>query len=149
MRWDSCTELPICACSAISAANCPGKLGCQRGTAILCQTSSLKSAGEVMHNGKCSCVIYLQEALRRYKEEVAADPDTSSGFFTNTNAANDSKQYVLVRHHLPYFSDAMPVTGAGTDTSWLAVSIGYASEATTGTEIEGTGALMCHWRALH
>ena len=42
-------------------------------------------------------MMHMQEALRRYKEEVAADPDTSSGFFTNTNAANDTKQYVLVR----------------------------------------------------
>ncbi len=45
----------------------------------------------------------MQEALRRYKEEVAADPDTSSGFFTNTNAANDTKQYVLVRDQLARF----------------------------------------------
>ena len=48
------------------------------------------------HTGERSCAVHTQEALRRYKEEVAADLDTSSGFFTNTNAANDTKQYVLV-----------------------------------------------------
>ena len=37
-----------------------------------------------------------QEALRRYKDEVAADPDTESGFYYNTNAQNQTKQYVLV-----------------------------------------------------
>lgn len=39
----------------------------------------------------------VQDALRRLKEELAADPDTESGFYTNTNAANLTKQYVLVR----------------------------------------------------
>ena len=53
----------------------------------------------------------MQEALRRYKEEVAADPDTSSGFFTNTNAANDTKQYVLVRHQLLSFPSQVPSSG--------------------------------------
>ena len=38
----------------------------------------------------------MQEALRRYKDEVAADPDTESGFYYNTNAQNQTKQYVLV-----------------------------------------------------
>ena len=38
----------------------------------------------------------MQEALRRYKDEVAADPDTESGFYYNTNAVNHTKQYVLV-----------------------------------------------------
>ena len=38
----------------------------------------------------------MQEALRRYKEEVAADPDTDSGFYHNTNEAFGTKQYVLV-----------------------------------------------------
>ena len=51
----------------------------------------------MLQKGRHSRVMHMQEALRRYKEEVAADPDTSSGFFTNTNAANDTKQYVLVR----------------------------------------------------
>lgn len=37
-----------------------------------------------------------QEALRRYKDEVATDPDTESGFYYNTNAVNHTKQYVLV-----------------------------------------------------
>lgn len=50
------------------------------------------------HSGEHSSEMHTQEALRRYKEEVAADPETSSGFFTNTNAANDTKQYVLVGH---------------------------------------------------
>ena len=42
-----------------------------------------------------------QEALRRYKDEVAADPDTESGFYYNTNAQNQTKQYVLVSFLCP------------------------------------------------
>ena len=47
----------------------------------------------------------MQEALRRYKEEVAADPDTDSGFYYNTNEAFGTKQYVLVR---PFQHDLEP-----------------------------------------
>ncbi len=52
----------------------------------------------MLRSGQHACVLHVQEALRRFKEELAADPDTSSGFFTNTNAHNDTKQYVLVGH---------------------------------------------------
>ena len=50
-----------------------------------------------------------QEALRRYKDEVAADPDTESGFYYNTNAQNQTKQYVLVGLLLPPLCIALPL----------------------------------------
>ena len=48
-----------------------------------------------------------QEALRRYKDEVAADPDTESGFYYNTNAQNQTKQYVLVGLLYPFLCIAL------------------------------------------
>ena len=69
-----------------------------KGTFLRSEPLNQVSWVDAAHGGH-SRVTHMQEALRRYKEEVAADPDTSSGFFTNTNAANDTKQYVLVGRH--------------------------------------------------
>lgn len=50
----------------------------------------------------------MQDALRRYKEEVAADPDTDSGFYYNTNEAFGTRQYVLVRSFPAHELDSVP-----------------------------------------
>ena len=69
-----------------------GRTGGQPGVAGLCFWYPPSTSDVLAEQRGCAA----QEALRRYKDEVAADPDTESGFYYNTNAQNQTKQYVLV-----------------------------------------------------
>ena len=71
----------------------------------------------------------MQEALRRYKEEVAADPDTDSGFYYNTNVAFGTRQYVLVRSFPAHDLESVPCrsTFCVAFSGQIALSVLYSS----------------------